>query len=162
MRPIADLPLWIGNARDARSPRELYDLGVAAIVDLAYEEAPAELPRDFIYCRFPLLDGSGNGEQRLRLAIDTVVRLIDSGTPTRIACGAGMSRSPCIAAMALAQQTREAPDVVLQRLTNNQPHDIALTLWKICSGRFPALIAPLPKERRKNVNREGAGCICDC
>ena len=56
--------LWIGNALDARNPRSLFDAGIAAVVDLAYEEEPAVLPRRMVYCRFPLIDGEGNDAAR--------------------------------------------------------------------------------------------------
>lgn len=122
--------LWIGNARDARDPRLLNDLGIAAVVDLAYDEPPAALPRDFIYCRIPLVDGGGNDRQRLRMAIETVARLLASNTPTVVACSAGMSRSPCIAAMAIAQFRGESPETVLTTLAANHPHDVSLALWE--------------------------------
>ena len=52
--------LWVGHALDVREPRPLFDAGIAAVVDVAFEEPPAQLPRGLIYCRFPLNDGGGN------------------------------------------------------------------------------------------------------
>jgi protein-tyrosine phosphatase len=121
--------LWIGNARDARDPRALYEHGIAAVVDLAYDEPPAALPRDFVYCRIPLVDGGGNARERLRFAIETVEQLLASKTPTLVACGAGMSRSPCVVALTIAQQRGESPEAVLTWLADNHPHDVSLALW---------------------------------
>ena len=52
--------LWLGHALDVREPRPLFDAGITAVVDVAFEEPPAQLPRQLIYCRFPLSDGGGN------------------------------------------------------------------------------------------------------
>jgi hypothetical protein len=63
MREIIPRRLWLGNASDVRDLRRIHDLGVAAIVDLALEESVPQLTRDLIYCRFPLVDGSGNSPE---------------------------------------------------------------------------------------------------
>ena len=44
---------------DIREPRPLFDAGIRAVVDVAFEELPDRLPRQLVYCRFPLNDGSG-------------------------------------------------------------------------------------------------------
>ncbi len=62
----------MGNAADGRAFAELFERGIAAIVQLAAEEAPIAAPRDMIYCRFPLEDGSGNDLDLLSLAITSV------------------------------------------------------------------------------------------
>ena len=59
MREVID-QLWIGNAIDARDVTGVLGFGVAAIVDLAIEEPPIQYPRDVVYCRFSLIDGSGS------------------------------------------------------------------------------------------------------
>ena len=72
------------------------------MVNLAFEEPPARLIHELIYCRFPLYDGPGNPPWLLRAAVETVAALLRSG-PTLIGCGAGLSRSPCIAGTAIAE-----------------------------------------------------------
>lgn len=69
MREVIPERLWIGNALDARDVTGVLGLGVTAIVDLAIEELPIQFPRDVLYCRFPLIDGSGNQPATLRAAI---------------------------------------------------------------------------------------------
>ena len=115
MREIIPAHLWLGNAYDARAPQKLFDLGIAAVVDLAYEEAAAGLPRSLAYVRIPLVDGGGNDPRLLKWAIDTVESLIAAQIPTLVACGAGMSRSPCVAAAALARHRKESPETVLKQ-----------------------------------------------
>ena len=82
--------------------REILDKGIKAIVQLAMEEPPLQPPRELVYLRFPLLDGTGNDPNMLHLAISCVATLIRQGTPTLVCCGGGMSRSPAVVAAALS------------------------------------------------------------
>ncbi|MCI0683575.1 MAG: hypothetical protein L0Y71_15835 [Gemmataceae bacterium] len=117
MRKLQGYNLWPGNAREARDSRAVLDAGIAAVVDLAVEEKPAALVRELIYCRLPLYDGAGNPPWLLRVAATTVAALIRAGVPTLVACGAGMSRSPLVAAGAVAtvrgNTLTESVDLVL-------------------------------------------------
>jgi hypothetical protein len=130
MRSVIPGLLWIGNARDARDPRQLTDAGIRAIVDLAMDEPVSVLPRDLVYCRLPLVDGGDDeADAILRLAVTTVRDSLQLGLPTLVACSAGLSRSPAVAAMAVALwQGREASDV-LHETTAEAPHDVAPALW---------------------------------
>jgi protein-tyrosine phosphatase len=95
-------PLWVGHAGDGGAFRQILDRSIRAIVQLASEEAPLRPPRELIYVRFPLLDGTGNDHNLLSLAINAVAILLKKGVPTLVCCGGGMSRSPAIAAAGLA------------------------------------------------------------
>lgn len=121
--------MWVGHAGDVRDVKALHAAGIQAVVTLAIEETPTSLPREFVSCRFPLIDGPGNPFWLCRLAIDTTAELIRSGVPTLIACGAGMSRSPGVAAMALSRVDRCTPDEALALLIQSGPLDISPGLW---------------------------------
>jgi predicted protein tyrosine phosphatase len=58
-----------------------------------------------------------------------VVMLAQNTTRTMIACSAGMSRSPSIAAAALAVITKRTPDECLQSIAASGPHDVSPILW---------------------------------
>jgi len=103
MRQIGNHPLWIGTARDARDLQLVLAAGIHAVVDLAAEEPPANLGRDLIYLRFPIVDGGGNEEKRLRSLMAALTSLIRDRVPTLVACRLGMSRSPTVAAVAFGQ-----------------------------------------------------------
>ncbi|MCA9176466.1 MAG: hypothetical protein KDB14_18390 [Planctomycetales bacterium] len=103
MRAIVPGVLWVGNALEARDVAGVLAAGISVVIDLAIEEPPIQFPRDVAYCRFPLLDGAGNGDAVLRSAIDTAAHLIAASQPTLVACSAGVSRSPAIASAALAK-----------------------------------------------------------
>jgi hypothetical protein len=129
MRPIPGFSLWLGHAGDLRDLRAVLSTGILAVVDLALSEAPAAVTRELVYCRFPLVDGSGNPPWLLRAAIDCVAGLLRSDTPTLVACGAGMNRSPVIAAAAIARVRHGPPLEALLLVAESGPVDVSPGLW---------------------------------
>jgi protein-tyrosine phosphatase len=144
MREISRGRLWLGTVIDARAVRALYDAGVEVVVDLAYEELPAQRPRELCYCRFPLLDGSGNRIELLATALETVASLIRREMPTLVACGAGMSRSPAVLATALALVRQCSPDACLYEVATGNPHDISPPLWADLRKAYNHLVGDRP------------------
>ena len=102
MRKIKGRRLWLGNAGDLSAPTAVIDAEVEAVVELADSEPMAMLPRELVRYRFPLSDGGDNALALLRLASDSVARLLREGVPTLVCCSAGMSRSICVAAAGIA------------------------------------------------------------
>jgi protein-tyrosine phosphatase len=129
MEQIPPHPLWLGHAGDGRDLRSIFAAGILARVELAAEETPAPTPRDLIACRFPLVDGGGNDSVILRLALHTVAWLLEQKTPTLLCCGAGMSRSPAIAAGAMALLSGEHPEDCLRQVVLHRPADVVPALW---------------------------------
>lgn len=131
MHQINDLPLWFGNAGDAADVRGVLDAGIEAVVQVAAEEPPLALPRDVIYCHIPLVDGAGNPPKLLKLAVGLLAGLIESGTPTLICCSSGLSRSPALAAAALARRRPDQGDAEawLARIAAHQRLDVSPALW---------------------------------
>ena len=129
IRQIHSDRLFIGNAFDARNLRLLGENAIAAVVDLAENEPPAQLARDTIYCRFPIVDGDGKSNSILETAVRTVVKLVKNDYRTLIACSAGMSRSPAVAAAAVAILTQRSPEDCLIEITRDAPHDVSPLLW---------------------------------
>jgi len=121
--------LWLGNERDARNVAAALGAGIAAIVDLAMEEPPIQFPRDIVYCRFPLVDGAGNRPEVIKAAVDVTASFIASGVPTLVSCGGGSSRSPAIAAAALAKVRGQSLDDGLREATGGAAHDVSTSLW---------------------------------
>ncbi|MBI1309778.1 protein phosphatase [bacterium] len=125
MHEVIPRQLWIGNASDARRPADLLQVGIRAVVDLAYEEPPPALPREPILIRVPLTDGEGNSAESLELAIGSVERLLRSAVPTLVACSAGLSRSPLIAAAAVSRVEQTPLHGTLQRIHDQRPLDVS-------------------------------------
>jgi protein-tyrosine phosphatase len=130
MRQIVPYYLWIGHANDGRDHRRQCALGIRALVQVAAEEPALQPPREFLYCRFPLLDSPGNDTKMLDLAICTLASLIERRVPTLVCCGAGMSRGPAVAAVALAQVYHDPADACLKRIAEHHPADVAPGLWE--------------------------------
>src|SRR5690242_9420928 len=103
MREVLPDLLWIGNAIEARDIAGVLQRGIEAVVDVAIEEKPIAFPRDILYARVPLNDGEGNRPEFLRMAVELVMQLIAGKCRTLVCCGAGMSRSPAVVAMAVAR-----------------------------------------------------------
>ncbi|MEW4451905.1 VOC family protein [Bremerella sp. JC817] len=137
MRNILPGKLWIANARQVRDIRSVLAEGVTAIIDLAMEEPPIAFPRDILYARFPLLDGSGNERAVLNCSVLSLVELIQDERPTVVACSGGMSRSPIITAAALAQVNKISLESAVQQVTASGPHDLSPGLLSEVAMTFP-------------------------
>jgi hypothetical protein len=133
MNHIEPNQLWVGHAGDGRAYQEAADRGMRAIVQLAITEQALHPPREFIYCRIPLLDGCGNDPGLLQFAINTVTNLLQQGIPTLVCCAARMSRSPAIVAAAISRVDRAELRECLWRVTQHLVADVSPGLWEdIC------------------------------
>jgi protein-tyrosine phosphatase len=129
MRTVPGYPLWIGTARDARDVRRVLDAGIEAVVDLAVEEPPAVLTRELAYLRLPLIDGGGNPPWLLTAAGTVLAVLVRQRVPTLVACGAGLSRSPAVVALALGFVTGRPAAELLTEVQAGTASDVHPALW---------------------------------
>src|ERR1043165_9475334 len=102
MYEITPNRLWVGNAGDLLKPASLELAGVKAVVQVALAEQIPQLSRELLLAHFPIVDGSGNTRGVIAAALELTTSLIRNKVPTLVCCSGGMSRSPCIAAGALA------------------------------------------------------------
>jgi len=121
--------IWLGNAIELRNPKLLYANAIKCVVDVAYEEPAAQLPRDIFYLRFPLLDGEGNSPSPLRLALNATIQLIQEDEPFVVGCSAGMSRSPTLLSFVIAHCTGVSAEVVIERISAKRQLEIKPNLW---------------------------------
>ena len=139
MRQIHPHALWLGHVGDVRDWRAVFDAGIQAIVDLAGNEAPAVPPRDLIYHRFPLVDGAGNPDWLLGLACRTIADSIRADIRVLVYCSAGMSRSPAVAAAAIAKATQQSIDRALAVIRLAGEVDVSPGLWTSVSNWAAAI-----------------------
>jgi hypothetical protein len=133
MNEITPYCVWVGHAADGHAFEALFERGIQAIVQVAAEEAPIPVPRDMIFCRFPLEDGSGNDVDLLSLAITSVAHLVSRGVATLVCCGGGMSRSPAVVAAALSIIERRDPGSALKFVTQLHAADVLPGFWdEVC------------------------------
>ncbi len=121
--------LWLGHAGDCRDVGALADVGIEAVVQVAAEEPGVNLLRDMLTFRIPLVDGAENPPARLRLAVESVARLLKDRIPTLVSCSAGASRSPAIAACALAASENQSPNECLRLVQTFHKTDVSPALW---------------------------------
>jgi len=143
MNLIKGYPLWVGHAGESQAFRELFDKDIRAVVQLAAEEPPSQLPRELIFFRFPLVDGAGNDANLLQLAIASVGSLLKKEIPALVCCGGGMSRSPAVAAAAIATLGRASLEDCLKSVADCHRTDVSPSLWAeiqqiFTSGSFGA------------------------
>jgi protein-tyrosine phosphatase len=135
--------LWIGHLADSLDYTPMFELGIKALFTLAAEEENSSAPREMIYCHFPLVDGPENEEDILTMAIRTLADCLEKEIPTLVCCGAGMSRSPAIAAAALSVHLHEPLEQCLEKMATSHHIDVSPGLWmqikkvtpKLSSGR---------------------------
>jgi protein-tyrosine phosphatase len=139
MNQILPYPLWLGHAGESRDFQKVFDLGVKVLIQLAAEEPSLQTPRELVFCRFPLLDGSGNRAELLFLAVSTVASLIKMRVPTLVTCGAGMSRCPAVAAAALSMIYHEPPESYLEKVLEHHHGDVSPGFWKEITSLLPTL-----------------------
>jgi hypothetical protein len=128
MRRIGNRPLWVGHAGDIQKVPAILAAGIEAVIELADSDTFATLPRELIRCRFPLADGSGNPSWLLRLAAETLAAMLREGVPVLVCCSAGMSRSICLAAAALALTEGKTLAVSLKEIAVTGPADVSPAL----------------------------------
>ncbi|WP_052031467.1 protein-tyrosine phosphatase family protein [Novipirellula maiorica] len=92
---------------------------------MAANEPPAELGRDIVYCRFPISDDDTNDDMIVSASIECLRLLLERDCRTLVACSAGMSRSPVIAAAALSILLGDRLSDTLLRITANAPRDVS-------------------------------------
>lgn len=86
------------------------------------------------------INGLGKEPGVLGLAVVTVAGLLERRLPTLVCCGAGLSRSPVVAAAALALALRQPLDNCLKAVAAQHPVDVAPGLWHEVKDLFKAAI----------------------
>ena len=125
-----DLALWFGNAGDCRNPALLHSNGIQCVVDLAWEESPAELPRGLLYHRVPLSDSADNEPSQICVALDAIIGALHHEFTTLVCCSAGASRSPVFCAAALSRISGIAPVECLTGISEIHPLQVHSGLWQ--------------------------------
>jgi protein-tyrosine phosphatase len=129
VRRILPHALWVGHVGGIRNLRAVLEAGIVAIVDLAVNEPVPTITRELVYCRFPLVDGTGNAPWLLRAAVEVTAGFLRAKIPVLVYCAAGMSRTPTIAAAALSLATAQSPDECLAIVTAGGASDVTPVLW---------------------------------
>ncbi len=129
MKHIPDTTLWIGNVGDVWDLNAIYAEEIRAIVDFAKNEPIPKLGREFVYCRFPIVDNVNDDVEIIELAIATLAGLLRAGMLSLVYCSNGESRSPVIAAAALSIFSENPIDEQLAKIAELCSVDVSPGLW---------------------------------
>lgn len=129
MRKIEGYELWVGHAGAVPDRSSLARRGISAVVDLAMDETPRTFGREAVACRFPLTDGGGNAPALVASAVTALAGLVQARVPTLVFCSMGLSRSPSVAAGAVALVSGRPEGECLALVTRGAPADVSPAMW---------------------------------
>ena len=122
MDSVAD-ELFVGTVDDVIDTSSLEAHGVMTIVSLTHE-TPSLAGEDFTVCSIPLIDGPQNSREQFRNAVEETTTALKANGSVLVHCSAGASRSPTVAATALAlSQDMELQDAFQQIADNRDAVD---------------------------------------
>lgn len=128
MNEVAD-EIFVGTVSDAEDGSLLRDHGIDVVVSLTHND-PDTGTVDRV--DVPMLDGPQNEYSAFADAAETVVKRREAGERVLIHCSAGASRSPAVAAAAMARRTDrdlgEAFEQMSARRPEVDPHDALI--WR--------------------------------
>lgn len=128
MRELILSRLWLGNQGDLLDPAAIERAEIRAIVHVAMEERLPDLSRELLRAHVPLVDGA-NPPAMIEAALDLVTLLLRRRVKTLVCCSGGMSRSPAIAAGAIAVAQGRDPEQCLRGIIDGEPCDLSSGLW---------------------------------
>ena len=101
MDEIADR-LFVGTVEDAGDEALIRKHSIVSIVSLTHSEPDGGFPSDLTVKNVPMRDGPRNDQQRFDRALTHVLSCLKAGDNLLVHCSVGASRSPAVAATALA------------------------------------------------------------
>jgi len=120
MDEVAD-GLFVGTAEDAGAGALLCEQGVETIVSVTHSGPDGGFPAGVTVERVPMMDGPRNEQQRFDRAVTHVLSCLEAGTCVLVHCSAGASRSPAVAATALALHDGVTLDEAFEQVANRRP-----------------------------------------
>lgn len=130
MHEVLPKLLWIGNAGDLHKPAQIEIAGIKAVIQVALAEQMPTMSRELLFAHYPIMDGAGNPRGIVAAAVETTATLLRHRVPTLVCCSGGMSRSPSIAAGAIAVVQGIPPQDALMAIIQGQPHDVSPGIWE--------------------------------
>ena len=121
--------LFVGTVEDATDTSSLESHGVRTIVSLTHETSSLA-GEDFTVRSIPLIDGPQNSREQFTNAVEETMTALKANGSVLVHCSAGASRSPTVAATALALSRDMELQDALQQIADNRdavdPHEALL------------------------------------
>ncbi len=119
--------LFVGTPDDAGAAGPLRERDVSTVVSLTHEPPEVPAAADVDVVRVPMTDGPRNDVAFFREAVGATRRRLAAGEGVLVHCSAGASRSPAVAATAVALRRdidlRAAFEQVADRRPETDPHE---------------------------------------
>ncbi|OSP08266.1 hypothetical protein B9H04_06800 [Halorubrum ezzemoulense DSM 17463] len=119
--------LFVGTVDDAGATERLYERGITTIVSVIRGAPAGGYPADVTVVTVPMLDGPQNDLERFEQAVSHVLSVLQTDESLLVHCSAGASRSPAVAATALALADdiglEAAVDQLVTRRSAVDPHE---------------------------------------
>ena len=121
--------LFVGTLDDATDSHRLEEDEITTVVSLTHETPDLSEPTLNIYS-IPLIDGPQNNRDQFTKAVQQTVAALADGERVLVHCAAGASRSPTVAATALALTEEMELQNAIQQVADNRdavdPHEALL------------------------------------
>lgn len=126
MDEVAD-GLFVGTHEDAGDGTLIREHSITSIVSLTHSKPDGGFPSDPAVVNMPMIDGPQNDQERFGRAVIRVLSGLKDGDNLLVHCSMGASRSPAVAATALALYDdvglEAAFEQVAKRRNAVDPHD---------------------------------------
>ena len=123
MDAVADR-LFVGTIDDAENTIQLRDRSVDIVVSLTHD---IPCVPEVSVTRIPMVDGPQNDAQTFKRAVIETLERLDEGNRVLVHCSAGASRSPAVAATALALHSQIGLETAFEQVANRRdavdPHE---------------------------------------
>ncbi len=113
--------LFVGTLADAADEELLTENGIDRIVSLTYGDPEAGYPKSISISQCPMMDGPRNDEETFQEAVEAVLSGFDQDETVLIHCSRGASRSPAVAATAVAIYEQIEIAESFERIGNRRP-----------------------------------------
>lgn len=122
--------LFVGAVGDAGDKALMCEYGVEAIISLTHDSPDDGFHSDLEVVRLPMKDGPQNDQQVFEQAVIHVLSRLRAGDNVLVHCSAGASRSPAVAATALALYKEVGLETALEQVANRRnaadPHEAVI------------------------------------
>jgi protein-tyrosine phosphatase len=126
MDEVAD-GLFVGTLKDAGDEALIQEHSIVNIISLTHGEPNGGFSSDLTVENIPMKDGPRNDQQKFDKAVTYVLACLKTGDNLLVHCSAGASRSPAVAATALALYDEVRLEAAFEQVSKHRsavdPHE---------------------------------------
>jgi protein-tyrosine phosphatase len=112
--------LFVGTLEDAGNTTLIREHSIVNVVSLTHSEPNGGFSSDLTVENIPMKDGPRNDQQKFNRAVTNVLSCLKTGENLLVHCTAGASRSPAVAATALALYDEIRLEAAFEQVSNQR------------------------------------------